>query len=191
FLVCDISDGAGNISGTFPYLKSVGFKVTSPGTMPLGQFSDKGFQFLPVFSTPDSCWIETTTTNFIDDVPLFESEKGDEAWNGQPLMVGAVRTVGDKVQKCVVLSNADCISNSELGMNRKDIRSANFYLVMETARWFTGGRYPVNVSRQGTKDNDIRGSYDQLVWYKGVFMWLIPLLLAMLGTVICVRRYRQ
>ena len=130
FLACDIAPTAANISGGYNYLRSLGCKITAPRSMPIGQFEDKGFGFIPVFCTDSTgCWIETTTKDFIDDVPVFEPEKGDMQWNNQPLMLGALRQVGDKLQKIVVLSNADCISNSELGMSRKGIRPANFNLV--------------------------------------------------------------
>ncbi len=192
FLVCNISNGAGNVSPTFQRLKAMGYQITAPRNIPLGQFEDKGYTFYPIFSTdPEGCWVEKTTTNFIDEVPVFEPEKGDEAWNNQPLMIGAVRKVGDKNQKIIVLSNADCISNSELGIGRKGIRAANFYLALEPARWFTDGQYPVNVGRPKGKDTVIKANFDQLGWHKVVFIWFFPLLLAAIGAWIVIRRQKQ
>lgn len=192
FLACDFAPTAGRISGNFPFLQSLGCKITAPRSIPIGQFENKGFGFIPIFSTDSTgCWIEKTTKDFIDDVPVFEPEKGDMAWNNQPLMLGAVRQLGDKLQKIIVLSNAECISNSELGMSRKGIRPANFNLVLESARWFTDGQYPVNVGRPKGKDNIIKANYDQLGWHKAVFIWFFPLLLVLIGALICIRRHRQ
>ncbi|MCR4859673.1 MAG: Gldg family protein [Bacteroidales bacterium] len=192
FLVCNISPGAGSISPNYQYLKSRGFQITSPRSIPLGQFENKGYTFYPVFNTDSTgCWIEKTTKDFIDDVPVFEPEKGDMEWNNQPLMVGAVRQVGDKTQKIIVLSNAECVSNSELGISRKGISAANFYLVLEPARWFTDGQYPVNVGRPKGKDNVIKTNYDKLGLHKAVFVWFFPLLMVAIGAWIVIRRQRK
>lgn len=192
FLACDFSPAAANLSGTYAYLKAMGYQITAPRSIPIGQFENKGYQFIPVFCTDSTgCWVEQTTKDFIDDVPVFEPQKGDVEWNNQPLMLGAVRKVGEKLQKIIVLSNADCISNSELGMSRKGVRAANFNLVLETVRWFTDGQYPVNVGRPKGKDNEIRTNYDKIGLHKAVFVWFFPLLLAALGCFVCIRRYRQ
>ena len=191
-LVCDFAPTAPNISGNYAYLKSIGCKVTAPKSIPIGQFENKGFGFIPVFSSDSTgCWIERTTKDFIDDVPVFEPEKGEMAWNNQPLMLGAVKQVGDKLQKIIVLSNAETISNSELGMSRKGIRPANFNLVIESARWFTDGQYPVNVGRPKGKDNIIKANYDQLGAHKAVFVWFFPLLLIAIGAWIIISRKKQ
>ena len=191
-LVCDIAPSAANISGTYNYLKSLGCKITAPRSIPIGQFEDKGYGFIPVFCTDTTgCWIEKTVSDFVDDVPAFEPEKGDLEWNNQPLMLGAVKQVGDKLQKIIVLSNAGSISNGEFGMSRKDVRPANFNLVIETARWFTDGQYPVNVGRPKGKDNIIKANYDQLGMHKAVFVWFFPLLLIVIGAFIIIRRHRK
>ena len=191
-LVCDFSPAASNMSGMFSYLSAEGYQVTSPRTIPIAQFEDKGYQFIPVFNTDSTgCWIEKTVTDFIDDVPVYEPEKGDMEWNNQPLMVGAVKQVGDKLQKISVLSNAECISNGEFGMSRKDISAANFYLILESVRWFTDGQYPVNVGRPRGIDNEIRANYDQLPWFKLVFVWMLPIILAALGAWICIKRQKE
>lgn len=192
FLVCDFSPSGGAVSGNFPYYRAAGYKVTAPDNAPLGQFEDKGYSFYPIFSTDSTnCWIEKTTSNFIDEVPVLEPDKGEMAWNNQPLMLGAVKKDGDKTQKIIVLSDVDCISNGELTMSRKGIRAANFQLVMEPARWFSNGEYPVNVGRPKGKDNFIKADYDKLWLHKAVFVWFFPLLLIALGCVICIRRQKQ
>ena len=191
-MVSDFSQYAQSISGGYAYLRANDFKVTSPRSIPIAQFDDKGYQFIPVFcSDSTGCWIEKTTTDFLEDVPVFEPEKGEIEWNNQPLMLGAVKQVGDKLQKIVVIGNADCISNGEFGMSRKGFRAANYNLALESARWFSNGQYPVNVSRQKGKDNEIRPNYDQLGLHKLVFIWLIPLLFAALGAVICLKRHKE
>ena len=191
-LVCNFAPTAGQISGTFPYLQSLGCKITAPRSIPIGQFENKGYSFIPVFSTDSTgCWIEKSVSDFIDDVPVFEPEKGDMAWNSQPLMLGALKQIGGKLQKIIVLGNAGSISNSELGMSRKGIRPANFNLVIETGRWFSNGLYPVNVGRPKGKDTVIKANFDQLGLHKAVFIWFFPLLLVAIGAWIIIRRHRK
>lgn len=192
FMACDFASGSENICTSFQYLKNLGYKITTNRSVPIAQSSDQGFRFVPIFcSDSTGCWIEKQTKDFVNETPVFEPDRGDIQWNSQPLMLGAIRNVGDRLQKIIILGNADCVSNSELGTSRRGMLTANFNLVMDTARWFAEGRYPIDVSRPSGKDNDIKINYDTLGLHKAILMWLIPILLIALGSFICIRRYRQ
>ena len=98
------------------------------------------------------------------------------------------RHIGGKEQKIMILGNADCLSNGELVRARKDVKSANFNLILETFRWFTNGEYPVNTNRSYGADNDLRMEYKDLIWVKVGFMGVLPLLLVAAGIVVWLRR---
>ena len=124
----------------------------------------------------------------MNEVLEFAPEKGDEEWNGQPIVLAMGRHIGGKEQKIMILGNADCLSNGELVRSRKDVKSANFNLILEMFRWFTNGEYPVNTSRSYGPDNDLRMEYKDLIWVKVGFMGVLPLLLIAAGIVVWLRR---
>ena len=91
---------------------------------------------LPLVSTDSvGSWNERETTDFVNEVLEFSPEKGDEKWNGQPIVLAMGRHIGGKEQKIMVLGNADCLSNGELVRSRKDVKSANFSLILETVSY--------------------------------------------------------
>ncbi len=180
---------AESFSGNLAYLSRNNYKITAPGTAGIVCRLPEGFGMLPLVSTDSvGSWNEKETTDFVNEVLEFSPEKGDEEWNGQPIVLAMGRHIGGKEQKIMILGNADCLSNGELVRSRKDVKSANFNLILETFRWFTNGEYPVNTNRSYGADNDLRMEYKDLIWVKVGFMGVLPLLLVAAGIVVWLRR---
>lgn len=180
---------AEHFSGTFAYLNRNNFRVTAPGTAAILFRPQQGFQVFPLVVTDSmGCWIEKETTDFVNELPEFHPKAGEEKWNLQPIVLAMRRQIAGKDQRIMILGNADCLSNGELARSRKDIKSANFNLILETFRWFTNGEYPVNTSRSYGPDDDIRMEYKDIIWVKIGFMGILPLLLIGAGIIVWIRR---
>ena len=99
------------------------------------------------------------------------------------------RTVGSRQQKVVVIGNADMISNGELLMSRSGINAANYGLITESFRYLSDGEYPVYAPRPRGIDNELkyldRYSKKPLRW---AFNFIIPLLMALVGIFVLIRR---
>ena len=180
---------AERFSGTFAYLNRNNFRVTAPGTAAILFRPQQGFQVFPLVVTDSmGCWIEKETTDFVNELPEFHPKAGEEEWNLQPIVLAMRRQIAGKDQRIMIFGNADCVSNGELARSRKDIKSANFNLILETFRWFTNGEYPVNTSRSYGPDDDIRMEYKDIIWVKIGFMGILPLLLVGAGIIVWIRR---
>ena len=140
-----------------------------------------------MFKTDSLYWNEKQTTDFVDDAPVFNPEKG-EVMKSWPTAIAMSRKVGDKVQKIIVLGDADCISNAELSIRRRGIPAQNYYLVAGTFFWMSDNEVPIDVRRPAALDRKITvGKLGFTIW-KVVSFGLIPAVLALCGVLVWIRR---
>ena len=148
---------------------------------------EKGFTVTELFKTDSLYWNEKQTTDFVDDAPVFNPEKG-EVMKSWPTAIAMSRKVGDKVQKIIVLGDADCISNGELSIRRRGIPAQNYYMVAGTFFWMSDNEVPIDVRRPAAPDREIKvGKLGFTIW-KVVSFGLIPAVLALCGILIWIRR---
>jgi ABC-2 type transport system permease protein len=132
-------------------------------------------------------WNEKQTTDFVDDEPVYNPEKG-ELMKSWPTAIAMSRKVGDKEQKIIVLGDADCISNGELSISRRGIPAMNYYLVAGSFFWLSDNEVPIDVRRPSFKDRAVKiGNLGMTIW-KVVSFGLIPVGLALCGILIWIRR---
>jgi ABC-2 type transport system permease protein len=105
-----------------------------------------------------------------------------------PTAIAMSRKVGDKVQKIIVLGDADCISNGELSISRRGIPAMNYYLVAGSFFWLSDNEVPIDVRRPSFKDRAVKiGNLGMTIW-KVVSFGLIPVALTLCGILIWIRR---
>ena len=181
-------------SGVFAYVDRLGYRITAPNAAGIQQVADKGFHFIPIVATDSTgCWTEKQTIDYVNETAEFNPEKGEVEANGMPIISLLARDITDnRQQKIVIMGSADCISNNEFSKGRNGIRSANYELILQTGLWFSDGKFPVNTNRPERPDNAIfHVKFSQMIWIKAFFMGLIPIILALVGTFIYVRRSRK
>ncbi len=148
---------------------------------------EKGFTVTELFKTDSLYWNEKQTTDFVDEVPVYNPEKG-ELMKSWPTAIAMSRKVGDKVQKIIVLGDADCISNGELSISRRGIPAMNYYLVAGSFFWLSDNEVPIDVRRPSFKDRAVKiGNLGMTIW-KVVSFGLIPVALTLCGILIWIRR---
>lgn len=174
----------------YPFSDMVGgnAKVTMPGAVGLAYTEDKGFKVCPIMATePKGSWNELQTTDFIDGKVSIDSASG-EAEKSIPTALALSRDVNGRIQKIIIAGDADCISNSELNMNRKGINASNFSFVNSMFYWLSDGETPVDVRRPGLPDNKMTLKTAGVIYFKILLLGMIPLLLLALGLIIWLRR---
>ncbi|WP_442591511.1 Gldg family protein [Pedobacter sp. AW31-3R] len=105
-----------------------------------------------------------------------------------PVVVSLRRKINDKEQRIIISGDADFMSNGELA---KRSGTGNLGMVSKLFKWFSNGVFPIDVSRPVAPDNEILLSRDQLFTLRIIFLWIMPGLLMLGGTLFLLLRKRK
>ena len=154
----------------------------------------KGFNVLEI-STTDSLvtdttrvWNELQVVDFENNKATYDPATGEKLLMKQPIAVAIDRMVGDKKQSIVVIGNADMIANGELMQSRTGIPAANYCLIAESFNYLTDGQFPIYAGRPASPDTDIYLPQEAKDWIKWIFNCILPVIIALLGIFILIRR---
>lgn len=162
--------------------------VTMPGCLAMEYTTDKGYQVTPLFTSDSTdSWNELETTNFVDDTVRINPAIG-EVERSYATILGLTRQVNGNEQRIIVMSDADCISNAEISMNRARISAANFDMLMGSFFWLSNDEVPIDVRRTPPPDNAISMSGSEVKVWKWILMGLLPLMLLASCLIIWLRR---
>jgi len=190
-ILATATPAAPKLAYRFGDLKENGLGLSLPGCAGLAYTSDKGFTVTPLFTTPaKGSWNELETTDFVDDIPVINRQIGEEE-RSIPTILALNRRIGTKDQRIIVLGDADCMDNAELFGNRKGIRSANYTLATSLFYWLSEGEAPIDDRRPKLIDDSLNLTRESLSILKLIFVWIIPGLLAVTGTILWIRRKRR
>ena len=134
-----------------------------------------------------SSWNEVETTDFLDDTVRLNPAAG-EVERSYPTVLALSRQMGDKEQRIVILGDADCLSNGEISISRKDVPAANYYLISGSFFWLSEEEVPIDVRRPTPPDNAVNLGMNAMYYWKIVLMGLWPAILAFFAIFIWVRR---
>lgn len=151
-----------------------------------------GFSAKPILVTDSTgAWNELQTVDFVDDSASFNPATGEVTADDLPAALALSRQINNREQKVIILGDADCISNGELGHYRKDIPSANFLLIAGAFNWLSDYDAPVDVTRPPFDDNDIHIGKKGFKISRIIFTAVIPAIMLIGYLVIWFRRRRQ
>jgi len=117
----------------------------------------------------------------------FNAEEGD-VMGPLTTVVALNRMVNGKEQRIVVAGDADFLSNKEL--NRLQ-RTANFVFSTALFRWMSGGRYPIDTKRPDPPDKKVNTTLEKLKLERAIYLWAVPAIMLLFGTVLLIRRKRK
>jgi ABC-2 type transport system permease protein len=165
--------------------------VTMNGACGLNVTGGKGFTVTPWFQTGDNGgWNEVETTNFTDETPVLNAQAG-EMETAYPTVLALSRQQAGRQQRIIVMGDADCLDNAELSIPRKHVGSMNGILVDGMFYWLSEGAAPIDVRRPPLTDNHINLSLEGMSMTKLFFVWILPALLGIFGTILLIRRKRK
>jgi ABC-2 type transport system permease protein len=98
------------------------------------------------------------------------------------------RKVGGKMQKIVILGDADCISNGEISISRNGVRSSNFSVITGAFYWMSDNEVPIDVRRPPYLDDKIKLDKNSMATTKILLMWIFPGILALSAILLWIRR---
>jgi ABC-2 type transport system permease protein len=171
----------------FESMKRREMLLTLPTSGGLQIDSSKGFKVTTLFTSDSTgSWNETETTDFIDDSAVFNP--AIEKMEPIPTVAALSRNVNGKEQKILITADADWLSNGELGMMRKDLPAGNFYLINGGFSWLSDGEVPVDMRRDPMPDKSIKMSEGGWKVSNIFLKWVFPIILAVCGLLIWIRR---
>lgn len=119
----------------------------------------------------------------------FNAAEGDEKGKFAT-MLALTRSLQDgKEQRIIVSSDADFMSSAELG--RYQPETANFMFNTALFGWLSQGEFPVDVSRPDAKDTVILAKGQQVPFFRMLFVWIIPALIAIAAAILLIRRKKK
>ena len=193
-MITQATKESGEIAEAFRMIRDNKQVVVMPSAVELryNNADDSGYAAKPLLVTDsDGVWNELQTTDFVDDSVVFSAAAGETAANNSATALSLSRKVGGKEQKVIILGDADCISNGELGHFRKDIPAANFMLIAGAFNWLSNYDAPVDVSRPPFTDNDIHIGKQGFKLSKIIFTAVLPAVMLVGYLLIWFRRRRQ
>lgn len=166
-----------------------GKPVTMPGAAALSLTSTGNFHFIPLLnSKADKSWL-TSSKIVTDSAAIAFSAQNGDIRGTFPTAVGITRTINGKQQRIVVSGDADFMSNSEL--KRWNVQNANFLFSTGLYSWLNYGEFPIDTSRPESLDRRMKVSSAQVAREKILLIWILPTILAILGSVLLIRRKRR
>ena len=188
FIIARPTKEAQDIAYIFETLYRREYVVTMPGATALEYTEDKGFKVTSLFvSDTIGSWNEVETTDFLDDTVRMNPAVG-EVERSYPTVLALSRQVGDKEQRILVLGDADCLSNGEISIGRKDVPAANYSLISGAFFWLSEEEVPIDVRRPTPPDNEVNLGMDGMYFWKIILMGIWPAILAFFAIFIWIRR---
>ena len=165
--------------------------LTTPSVLGLDYKLSSEFEIIPLTSSvANGVWNEIETSDFVNDTPIL-NEKIGEVSREMVTSFALVRRINGKEQRIIVLGDSDCLTHSELNRGRNGISKMNSPFVEASFSWLSNDRLPIDTSKGIAKDNSVSLTIDDLPLVRTIIVWLCPIILALLGTLICVRRSRR
>ncbi|MDD2583853.1 MAG: Gldg family protein [Bacteroidales bacterium] len=189
-----LSPAAFSLSRNFRFLR--GQLITMSGALGLDFKLSTPYEIIPLTASPPrGTWNEVESIDFVTEKPIFNRAAGEvqRAISTSFALRKEIKSeLGDslKEQRIVFLGDADCISNSEIGRFRKGLEIANSRFATAIFNWLTYEKFPLNTSKEFTKDNKIYLTFKQARKWKIPLIWTIPILLSLLSMSILYYRKR-
>jgi ABC-2 type transport system permease protein len=192
-----LTDTARNLSPQFAqalhneliYYSDPLFRVAVAGASSLEYQEKNGFRVSPLLVTDTALSWNRLMPISTDSLQLkVASQPGDE--HGR--FVAAVRltrTIHGKEQRIIVVSDADYLTDPQFGGNKPT--RYNYDFGFWGLSYFSYGQFPANTMRPESLDNSFPIGQGGVTVQKWVFYWIIPALIAAIGSVIIIRRKRK
>ncbi|MCQ2145780.1 MAG: Gldg family protein [Bacteroidales bacterium] len=185
-VLAQAAEGIGGIDDCFRGLAADDGRVTMPGCVALERLEgESDFEARPLLISPSDSWLESDYSGFKDDI--VECDETDGEVLGSYVTAYALSR-GD--QRIIVVGDADCLSNSEMTIEREGFEAANYQLIIKGFQWISGGRFPVRIDRIHPKDTSMRITTNGIVAVRIAYVVVLPVLILAMAVWVLMRRRR-
>ena len=171
------------------YLHNNKLGVSTREVAGLSYRNDGDFTIRELMNTNGEFTWNKTGKLVLDSADIVFNEQEGDVKRSFPTALALTRMVNQKEQRILVTSDADFLSNIELGRNYP--RTGNAFFYQGFLGWFSYGKYPVEPTWPDPIDNTIKIDEDNIPLLKWVIYLIIPASFLISGTVLLIRRKRK
>jgi ABC-2 type transport system permease protein len=158
-------------------------KMLLPGATSLSYTDTGAFTITPLLTTiANKDWLKAGTLVTDSAAPVFSPLEGDIKKDSFNTVLGLTRPINGRQQRIVIGGDADFMSNLRQG---GDFLSRAFY------SWMDYGSFPIYTPRPKPADVKLRISPAGANALKIVYIYVLPGLVLLMGTVLLIRRKRK
>lgn len=173
----------------FKYYGDKLFRVAMLGAGVLEFKQKNGFQIYPFLSTDSTLsWNRIAPVNS-DSLQLKVSGLPSDERGSFVTSVLLTRNIRGKEQRIIISSDADYLSNSGM-FGGENPRTYNYWFGFWNFSTFSYGQFPADTMRPQT-DNSFDIKVASLGKQKIILFYIIPIIIALLGSIILIRRKRK
>jgi len=113
--------------------------------------------------------------------PVYSPQEGDIK-GSFPTVVSLTRQINNRQQRIIVCSDADFMST---------LRSGGLFLSRAFYSWLDDGKFPIYTPKPDPKDNKLNITPAGVSILKTVYIWILPALVLVFGSILLIRRKRK
>ncbi len=156
-------------------------KLLLPGATAMAYAKQGPFAVNPLFKSTSESWMKTGKLVTDSAAPVYDPQQGDVKGSFATALA-LTRQVNNRQQRIVVCSDADFISN---------LRKNEHFMAMAFYSWLSEGAYPIYTPRDDPKDNKLKVTAGGVKAMRIVYVWVLPALTLLAGSVLLIRRKRK
>jgi len=159
--------------------------VDMSGTASVAAADTSGFTSKVLLATrPGKDWLKKGTLVADSAAPVFNALEGDTKKPSYATAMALSRKVGNKEQRVIVCGDADFMSTVRQ-------QTSLTFVCREMFCWLNYEAFPIYGPLAMPKDGLLRTTYAGANTTYILFVWVLPALVALIGTILLIRRKRQ
>jgi ABC-2 type transport system permease protein len=157
-------------------------KVLMQGATGIAYSARGPFTATPLLMTVgQQTWLKAGRLVTDSTPPEYSPQEGDIK-GSFPTALALTRQMNDRQQRIVVCSDADFMSN---------LRTGSSFFGRAICSWLDKGKFPIYTPRPDPKDNLLTITAPGASMLKIVYVWVLPALVLLLGSILLIRRKRK
>jgi len=161
--------------------------ISMPGVTGIAWTGDMGFQSDSLAATkPGRTWLKAAPMVIDSTTPPFSPTEGDIMGPSFTTIKQLTRNINGKEQRVLIAGDADYASNMRLGLSQ-----INFRWLVSAYSWLAYNQFPIFTPRPDPEDISLNIGERAAHYQKIVFVWVLPALIFIGGSILLIRRKRK
>ncbi|MDO6430069.1 Gldg family protein [Flavitalea sp. BT771] len=157
-------------------------KISTPGVTAVS-FKDSLFRISPLMLTSDNVsWLKEGKLVLDSAAPVFATEEGDVR-GSFATGLQLTRKISNKEQRILVFGDVDFMCNMRVAQS--------MYFLISCYSWLSDNQFPIYTPRPSAEDNLLYIGPKGAAALRIVYIWIVPALILLAGTIILIRRKRK